>query len=198
MRSRDLPRIAESLFRGIRRSLHRGTPAVVFMLILVGCGGGTAAPAAATPTQPQATAAGAPTIAPSNPATAGSATVDACDFLTTDEVATIVGISRPIPAPSSDANYAYCTYSTPGAPELKIFVTKSAENAANQFNTAKLNGGEAVSGVGDEAFWSTGSFLPGLYFVKGGVMAYISGMSGSSSGPEAPIIQLGKLLASRM
>lgn len=195
MRSLDLPRTAESLFRRTRRSLHRGTPAVVLMLILVGCGGGTAAPAAATPTQPQATAAGVPTVGPTSAATAGSASVEACDFLTPDEVSTIVGMSRPLPVPSSDANYAYCKYSTPGAPELMIFVTKSAENAANQFNTAKLNGGEAVSGVGDQAFWSTDSFLPGLYFMKGGTMAYISG---SSSGPQAPIIQLGKLLASRM
>lgn len=57
------------------------------------------------------------------------------------------------------------------------------------------NAGEAVSGVGDEAFWSTDSFQPGLYFLKGGLVAYIPG---SQTGPEDSIIQLGKLLASRM
>jgi hypothetical protein len=36
---------------------------------------------------------------------------------------------------------------------------------------------------------------PGLYFMKGSVVAYISG---AQTGPEQPIIDLGILLASRI
>jgi len=164
------------------------------MLILIGCSGGSGAPAAATPTPAAATPAGVPTSAPTSVATAGSASVDACEFLTPDEVGTAYGVSRPFPKPSSDDLYAYCTYTTPGAPDVRIFVTKSGDSAS-YFNTAKANAGQAVTGVGDEAYWSTDSFLPGLYFLKGGKMAYLSG---PSSGPQDSIVQLGKLLASRM
>jgi hypothetical protein len=109
-------------------------------------------------------------------------------------VGTAYGVSHPFPKPSSDDLYAYCTYTAPGSPEVRIFITKSGDSAS-YFNTAKANAGQAVSGVGDEAYWSTDSFLPGLYFLKGGKMAYLSG---PSSGPQDSIVQLGKLLASRM
>lgn len=194
MRSLDLPRTAESPFRRTRRSLHRGTPAVVLMLILVGCGGGgTSAPAAATPTQPQATAAGAPTSAATQ--ASGPVVLQACDYMTPDEVATTAGMSQPNRRPSEDELYSYCSYVGPGAPELKIFVSKTTETATTAFNTAKANKGEAVSGVGDEAYWSTDSFLPGLYLMKSGLLGYISG---SSSGPEDRIVKLGKLFAERI
>jgi hypothetical protein len=196
MQTRD-PRMTEPNLHGIRRSLTRGTPAVVLMLILVGCGGGTQAPAGASPSQPQASAAGVPTSAPSVAATTGPGPVvlAACDYFNSDDVATTVGMSHPIPMPSEDELYSYCTYSAPGAPELKIFVTKTTETATTAFNTAKANKGEAVSGVGDEAYWSTDSFLPGLYLMKSGLLGYISG---SSSGPEDRIIELGKLFAERI
>ena len=58
-----------------------------------------------------------------------------------------------------------------------------------------INDGEAVSGVGDAAYWSTDSFAPGLYFLKNGRLGFISG---SQTGPEAPIVALGVLLANRM
>jgi uncharacterized protein DUF3558 len=194
MQPLNVPRPGESGFRGITRPVLRGVAAVALVLLLVGCSGGTAAPPAATPTPAATTAAGAPTTAPSSAATAGSTTVDACDFFTPDEVGVAYGVSRPFPKPSSDDLYAYCTYTAPGAPDIRIFVTKSG-NAASYFNTAKANSGQAVSGVGDEAYWSTDSFLPGLYFLKGGVMAYLSG---PATGPQDSIVQLGKLLASRM
>jgi hypothetical protein len=62
------------------------------------------------------------------------------------------------------------------------------------FNTMKINDGEPVTGVGDEAWWSTDQFQPGLYFMKSGTLAFISG---SQYGPQAPIIELGKLFATR-
>jgi len=192
-------RMTERAFHGISSSLKRGMSAVVLMLILVACGGATQAPVAATPNPTQATATGAatlaPSAAPSAAATGGAVLADACGYLIPDEVAAAVGISNPLPAPSADDLYTYCTYAAPGAPELKIFVSKSPETAAAGFSTAKANDGEAVSGVGDEAYWSTDSFLPGLYFLKDGVLGYISG---SASGPDDRIIELGKLLAERI
>jgi hypothetical protein len=191
--------MTERVLHGTRSSLKRGTSAVVLMLTLVACGGAAQAPASATPSQPPASAAGVPTVAPSAAASAAATgravLADACGYLIPDEVAAAVGMGNPLPVPSADDLYTYCTYSAPGAPELKIFVTKSAETASTAFNTAKANDGEAVSGVGDEAYWSTDSFLPGLYFLKDGVLAYISG---PASGPDDRIIELGKLLAERI
>lgn len=203
MRSLDLPRMAEPLLRKTRRSLARETLAVVLLLVLVGCGGGSPAsqaPGAATPTQPQATAAGVPTAgvptaAPTNAATAGTGSVDACALLTPEEVSAAHGSVLDVAVPSADDLYAYCTYQAGGGDKVDVFISKSVEAASSAFATVKVNKGEAVSGVGDEAFWSTDSFAPGLYFMKGSVLAYISG---SSYGPEDPIIQLGKLLASRI
>lgn len=193
------PRMTRPAFRGTTSSLKRGTSAVGLMLILAACGGATQAPAGATPNPTQATATGpaslAPSAAPSAAATGGAVLADACGYLIPDEVAAAVGISNPLPAPSADEFYTYCTYSAPGAPELKIFVTKSTETASTVFNTMKVNDGEAVTGVGDEAYWSTDSFQPGLYFLKNGVLAYISG---SASGPDDRIVELGKLLAERI
>jgi hypothetical protein len=192
MRTLDLPRIAESPFRGITTRRLRGAPAVVLMLILVGCSSGSGTPAAPT-TQPGATPAGVPTLAPTSAATAATADVDACKFLTPAEVSAAYGQTVKAGEPSADDLYAYCTYKS-NNDKVTLFVTRSSDAAA-YFQTVKINKGQAVSGVGDEAYWGTDSFLPGLYFLKGGTMAYLSG---PQTGPEDPIVQLGKLLASRM
>jgi hypothetical protein len=171
--------------------------AVLPLLILVACGGGAPAstgPAAATPTQAQATSTGVPTVAPTNAPPSGSSNVEACSLLTPAEVAAAYGGALDLATPTSDELYSYCSYSGDGG-EVRIFVTKSAETASAVFGTMKINDGEAVSGVGDEAFWSTDSFQPGLYFLKGGLLVFIEG---SQSGPEDSIVELGKLLASRM
>jgi hypothetical protein len=107
--------------------------------------------------------------------------------------------ATPAGVATADDLYAYCTYpAADGRDKAMIFVTRSS-TAAAYFQTVKVNTGHAVSGVGDEAYWGTGSFLPGLYFLKGGVMAYVSSDSSSSQGPsEASLTELGKLLASRM
>ena len=119
-------------------------------------------------------------------------TVEACSLLTVAEVAAASGLALTTAKPDSDDLYSYCKYTGEGT--VNTFVTKSAA-AASYFGTVKINKGVAVPGVGDEAFWSEDSFQPGLYFLKGGVLAYISG---SVFGPEDPIVALGKLMASRM
>lgn len=171
--------------------------AAVLVLIAVGCGGGPAgsqAPASATP-QPQRTAGGTATVAPTIAARAGSGVADACALLTLAEVSAAVDDTIDKAVPSADERYAYCEYQVSGDRRVRVFVTKSRETATSVFGTMKINKGEAVSGVGDEAFWSTDSFQPGLYVMKGGTLAFISG---SSSGPEDPIIALGALLVSRL
>jgi hypothetical protein len=113
--------------------------------------------------------------------------------LTAAEVSAAYGGTLDTAEPSEDPLYSYCTYSGEG--EVRTYVTKDAATATSMFGTMKINAGEAVSGVGDEAYWSTDSFAPGLYFMKGGLLAYISG---AQTGPEEPILELGRLLASRM
>ncbi len=194
----SLPRMGESPFRGITRPALRGAAAVALMLIVVGCGGGSGAPAAAT-TQPGATSAGAPTPAATAAPSAALAAVDACKLLSASEVSAAYGFTVQAGVPTADDLYAYCTYpSDSGRDKGMVFITRSSA-AAQYFQTVKINKGHPVTGVGDEAYWGTDSFLPGLYFLKGGVMAYISS-STSNSGPvsEDALIPLGKLLASRM
>ena len=203
MQTFNLPRTGESRFRGVTGRGRQGAAAAALALVLLGCGGGAGAPATVTSTQGGATPAGVPTSAATNAATsaasAATADVDACKLLTPAEVSAAYGYAVQAGVPSADDLYAYCNYpSADGREKAMVFVTRSSA-AAGYFQTVKVNEGHAVSGVGDEAFWSTGSFLPGLYFLKGGTMAYISSVSSSSEGPsEASLTPLGKLLASRM
>ncbi len=166
------------------------------LLLLAACGGGAPAP-----TGP---ASGAPTVAPTVAPTAGvtsaptgvTSNVEACSLLTTAEVAAASGMELNAATPDSDSLYTYCKYSGgSSSDEVRTFVSKDAATAASVFATMKINAGQAVTGVGDEAYWSTDSFQPGLYFLKGGQLGFISG---SSFGPDDLIVQLGILMASRM
>jgi hypothetical protein len=163
--------------------------APLFLIILAACGGG----GGATPTPGQSVSPTASTTATPAP-TGATSTVDACTLLTVAEVAAAVPDAEIATATSSsDIYYAYCTYS--GYSEVKMWVTIDATVADSIFSTIKINAGVAVTGVGDDAFWSTDSFQPGLYFMKGSVVGYISG---AQTGPEQNIIDLGVLLASRI
>ena len=168
------------------------------LLILVACSSGapatTTKPAGPTPTQGQATATGAATAATTPAPTTGGTAVDVCSLLTVTEVAAAAEMTLDTATPSSDELYSYCEY-TGGNDRVRTFVTKSASTASTIFGTMKINEGEPVTGVGDEAFWSTDSFQPGLYFMKGGQLAYISG---PQSGVDSAIVVLGTLMASRM
>jgi len=186
---------------GARASFLIGASAMV--LVLAGCGGstpaatgqptGTSGVPTAVVTQPAAVVATSPVT---NGPTAGSSNVEACSLLTVAEVAATSDYALDLATPDSDDLYSYCKYTAPrGGGEVSTFVTKSAATASSYFATIKINTGQAVTGVGDDAFWSTDSFQPGLYFLKGGLLAYISG---AQSGPEDSIINLGKLMASRM
>lgn len=180
------------------RELRFGAFVAPLLLITVAaCGGG----GAATPTPGQSAAASAspaPSTAPSAAATpaptGATSNVDACTLLSVAEVAAAVPDAEVTTAtPSSDIYYAYCAYE--GYSKVTTYVSTNASVAASVFATMKINSGEAVTGVGDDAWWSTDSFLPGLYFMKGSVLAFISG---AQTGPEQNIIDLGTLLASRI
>jgi hypothetical protein len=170
----------------------------VLLLILAACGGGagpTATPGGPTvpPGQPTPVLTLPPVVLP----TGQPGLVDACTLLTLDEVSTAYEATGGDPlegaVPSSIESYAYCDYGADR--EVRTWVNADPTTSTNIFNTMKINDGEAVSGVGDEAYWSTDSFQPGLYFMKGGRLAYISG---SQYGPEPEFIALGQLMASRM
>ncbi|MEA2676955.1 MAG: hypothetical protein QOJ81_1096 [Chloroflexota bacterium] len=175
-------------------SLGSATLGAVLLLILAACGG-AAAPTARPggPTTPPGQPTPAPTSTPAVGPTNAPVTADACALLTVAEVSAAYGETLEGAVPSSIEAYAYCAYGA--GDEVRTWVNTDPATATNIFNTMKINDGEAVAGVGDEAYWSTDSFQPGLYFMKGGVLAYISG---SQSGPDDAIVQLGVLMASRM
>jgi hypothetical protein len=182
--------------------LRNLTLAVLPLLILVACGGGapaTTGPAAATPTQAHATAASStssgPTAAATIASTPATGNVDACSLLTVAEVAAASGETLDTATPSTVETYSYCKYTGKGSEDVRTWVLTDPTAVTSVFGTMKINAGSAVAGVGDEAWWSTDSFQPGLYIMKGGRLAYISG---SVFGPDDSIIQLGKLLVSRM
>src|SRR4051812_6264883 len=186
------------------RACSKVALAAVPLLILAACGGGSAAtnslPAAtatraqATSSQAQATSTVTATGAPTSTATDASSNVDACSLLTTAEVSAAHGDNLDVATPSSDPLYSYCKYTGSGG-EVRIFVAKDVDTSSSVFGTMKINAGEPVVGVGDEGFWSTDSFQPGLYFLKGGILGFISG---DEPDPDPSVIALGKVLASRM
>ena len=129
-------------------------------------------------------------------ATAGSGSIDACALLALKEVSAAGDYELDLALPQADDKFAYCQYSFKRGHIVNVFVSKSVEAATAYFSTVKAGKGKVVSGVGDQAYWSTDySFYTGLYFLKGGVLAHISG---SPLGPEERIITLGKLLAGRI
>ena len=173
--------------------LRSATLGAVLLLILAACGG-AAAPTATPggPTTPPGQPTPAPTSAPVVTPPAGVA-IDACTLLTVEEVSAAWGDTLEGAVSTSVAPYSYCAYGAGG--EVDTWVLTDATAAASVFGTMKINDGEAVSGVGDEAYWSTDSFQPGLYFLKGGIGGFISG---PQSGPDDAIVQLGVLMASRI
>lgn len=169
----------------------------ILLLSLVACGGGTAAtqaPQGGGSANPQTTAGPAATPNPAattlTPATGGSQTADACKLATVAEVSAAYGFTVASTTPSSDTVYAYCDYASADGQKATIFISITA--AGPQYmDTVKVNEGVPVSGVGDDAFWSTGS-MPGIYFTKGGVLVH------ASAGPEDAVVKLAKAIAGRM
>ena len=175
-------------------TIQRSAALVVVLLIFISCAGGagpTATPGG--PTDPPGQPTPGPTSTPAGQPTGAPVAVDACTLLTVAEVSTAYGETLEGAVSSSAESYAYCAYGADD--EVRTFVNTDPAAASSVFGTMKINDGEAVSGVGDEAYWSTDSFQPGLYFMKGGVLAFISG---PQTGPEPEYITLGQLMASRM
>lgn len=181
--------------------LRSTTLGAVLLLFLAACGG-AAAPTDTPggPTNPPGQPTPAPTSTQAPAPTGAPVAIDMCSLLTVEEVSSAyaatedhTGETLEGAEPTSAESYSYCVYGSDR--EVTTWINSDPAAAASIFNTMKINDGEAVSGVGDEAYWSTDSFQPGLYFMKGGRGAFISG---SEYGPEDPIIQLGVLLASRM
>jgi hypothetical protein len=179
---------------------------VVLAFALVACGGAAAptaprgstvspAPTRAASAAGSATAtAAAPTVAPATAPNPVTGTLEACALLTPAEVTAAYGDTLDTATKSSDTIYSYCQYTGDGG-QLKTWVTQDPAAIPSVFGTMKINKGEAVSGVGDEAFWSEDSYAPGLYFLKGSALAYIEG---SVFAPDSKIVDLGKLMATRM
>jgi hypothetical protein len=168
--------------------------AIALPLILLACGGGAAPThtAAGVPTQPP-TATGAPTGTPATGPTNAPVGVDVCSLLSVGEASTAFGETLTGAVASTVETYSYCDYGADR--EIRTWINSDATTSSMYFATMKINDGEAVTGVGDEAWWSTDGFQPGLYFMKGGRLAYISG---PQTGPEPAYITMGQLLASRM
>lgn len=139
--------------------------AALALLLLSGCGGGDSPPAAARASaSPAVTPAAAEPFSP----------VDACALLTKAEVEALVGKTVLEPRKEAVANLVTCSYGDPAAPKvgerslsqvltLSVFTGQEgayyagpAAQAKDAYEQTRKNADspEAVSGLGDSAYWN--------------------------------------------
>jgi hypothetical protein len=153
---------------------------VLFALLLVtACGqsgttptstGGASSPVPATSAEPAAPpssdggSSAEPAASATAAASAGGAATGACELITAEEVAGVVGF-----AVSADANDpATCIYEVPDTHAIAVLVQVARNGAVTTFGTFKGNPeATAVTGLGDEAVWLPGYAAVELHVLKG-------------------------------
>jgi hypothetical protein len=126
----------------------------------------------------------------------GGGAADACELITADEAASVMGMdleSEPTPGDTS-----YCIYS--GADSTAVVATSF--NATNANDIMAAFGGQAgvteVSGIGDRALWDSNSAT--LFVAKGDAVVGITAGDGSMDPAQRQDYseQLGAIAAGRM
>jgi hypothetical protein len=165
------------------RAAPAGLLAVAIALALSACGGsvrGGSGPS--TVSSPAAQASSQATI------------VDFCALLTGDDVASVLG--APVTgALTSTAAKETCTYTSA---THRLVISKRKISTAADFSAAKnAFSGEAVSGVGDEAFYGDSVRLVG--FSKGGVYFDVqAAFLPSGADTKATLVAVAKKLAQKV
>lgn len=125
-----------------------------------GSGGPTSAPArSAQPANPSS-GSEAPASDPSVAAASGSA----CGLVTVNEVTTATG--KPMAAGHGADDF--CTFSATGDPSLVVFIQVYANAETLAVARNEESGGQHVTGLGDDAFWT----VAGNLFVQKGTRGF--------------------------
>ena len=161
----------------------------------------SAAASSGASTQPSSAASGAPASTAASPAaspaasTGGGAT-GPCDLITTDEVASALGVSGVTSTPS-DGVVAYCMYNAGADIAAATSWTKSGGSVA--FGAfAQEAGAIQVPGIGDQAVFSPSTET--LFILKGDAVVGITAGQGDAGAAKRQewATALGKLAAGRM
>jgi hypothetical protein len=184
---------------GTRRLLGVST----FVFALAACSAG-ASPAPAGTAGPGGTAppagATAPVTASAGASAAGTAAAagDGCRYATVAEVGAAYGftVATAKATPPADDNYVYCEYASADGRTVILTYVSRTQAALAIYDGYRQSKDEAVSGVGDEAFWADDV----LYVKKGGVFAGIQARSGSRGTVDVHDagVALGKVIAGRL
>jgi hypothetical protein len=151
----------------------------IAFLFVTACSGSGASPAVTGgATSPSAAASAEPAASPSSdagtsvePATsataaasAGGAASGACELISPEEVAGVVGFT--VAASADDA--ATCIFEVPDTNAIAVLVQVARDGAVTTFGTFKGNPeAKAVTGLGDEAVWLPGYGAVELHVLKG-------------------------------
>jgi len=171
-------------------------PAVLLLLIAAcsapaesssdgGGGGGGASPGS----EPSSAA-----TADSGSGGGGGGAASACDLITTDEVATVMGVASTEATPTA-GDPSYCNYTADGSP---VAATSYGTQDAETIYGAYQNDGPSVSGIGDKAVFSNSTGT--LFFVKGSSIVGITAGPGSMDASERQALaeQLGLIAAGNL
>ena len=123
-------------------------------------------------------------LAAAMPAPAAAAPTDACALITTDQMSKIWGVQLPAGTYTAPGFTKTCTWNVPAAPGPHIHTislmiqTSDSFEAAKQMQQAGKFQVESVSGIGDDAYYSSaGDRITSLIVKKGGA-AFKIGMYG--------------------
>jgi hypothetical protein len=157
------------------------------LLVLPACGGEADAPDAAAPEGTESADATAPA-----PEAAPTASSGGCTRLSAEEASEIIGL----PMAGATGNAADCELTTPSG-EVNASYSVTPSTVAYD---ALAQGGEAVEGLGEEAYWSPVMNMGGNLLVKqDGKMLQVVAMSLSDAhDPRAHAEAMARVLIPRM
>lgn len=123
---------------------------------------------------------------------------DACGLITTDEVASVLGVSGTNADPTPGTTNSYCHYTATDL-SASVFTAMITADAGVAFGVYENEAGATkVSGIGDKAVYSPSTAT--LFILKGSHLAGITAGTGAMSEEERLALekQLGTIAAGRL
>lgn len=164
LNQRSLPRPRHAAYHVLR--FIPFSAALLVIALLAGCGSDPGQ----TSTSPTTTPGAAPAIT-AVPTTPGQASgpVDACGWFSLDTASQVLGAPSDPPTVQKTGGSSLCTYAAPSNSETMLFVVQQGSSVSNRYHqnqqaAATASGYQAITGLGDSAFWTP---IDGLVVLKG-------------------------------